>query len=246
MSAAEPVAVVTGAGSGIGAATVRALGRNGYRVACFDLNEANAARVAAEAGDGHRAYRVNVGDEADVIAAFEAVAADFGRLDALATCAGVVDTTPFMEVSVETFRRVHDINVIGTFLSIREAARTMPRGSRICTIASVAGIRGGGLSGTAAYAASKGAVLALTKNAARALADRGISVNTVAPGSTRTPMIDRTIQDPVQRGRIEGLIAQGRVGEPEEIAEAIAWLLSPRASYINGSTLVADGGMVML
>jgi len=246
MSAAEPVAVVTGAGSGIGAATVRALARNGYRVACFDLNEENAARVAAEAGSLHRVFRVNVGDEADVVAAFRSVSAAFGRLDALATCAGVVDATPFMDVTVETFRRVHDINVIGTFLSIREAARLMQPGGRICTIASVAGIRGGGLLGTAAYAASKGAVLALTKNAARALADRGISVNTVAPGSTRTPMIDRSMQDPAQRGRIESLIAQGRAGEPEEIAEAITWLLSPRASYINGSTLVADGGMVML
>jgi NAD(P)-dependent dehydrogenase (short-subunit alcohol dehydrogenase family) len=102
------------------------------------------------------------------------------------------------------------------------------------------------LSGTAAYAASKGAVLALTKNAARVLGERGIAVNSVAPGSTHTAMTERIFQDPAQRARIEGLNAFGRIGLPEEIAEAIAWLLSPRAAYVNGSTLVADGGLVML
>jgi NAD(P)-dependent dehydrogenase (short-subunit alcohol dehydrogenase family) len=246
MRATGRVAVVTGAGSGIGAATVRALVRDGHRVACLDLDGAAAERVAREAGTGNLARRADVGSEADLIEAFAAIAAEFGRIDALATCAGVVDTTPFMDVTVDSFRRVYEINVIGTFVSIREAARHMTSGGRICTVASIAGIRGGGLSGTAAYAASKGAVLALTKNAARALGERGIAVNSVAPGSTHTPMTERIFQDPAQRARIEGLNAFGRIGLPEEIAEAIAWLVSPRAAYVNGSTLVADGGLVML
>ena len=121
----------------------------------------------------------------------------------------------------------------------------MPRGGRICTVASVAGIRGGGLSGTAAYAASKGAVLALTKNAARALGDRGIAVNTIAPGATMTPMIEEAFSNEAHRKRVEAMSVMNRTGAPEEIARAIAFLLSPEASYITGSTLVADGGLVM-
>ena len=112
-------------------------------------------------------------------------------------------------------------------------------------MSSVAGLRGGGLAGTVSYAASKGAVLAVTKNAARALADRGIAVNTVAPGMIETPFVKQPLSDPSLCKRIEGMAIQNRLGTAEEIAEAIAWLLSPRASFCNGMTLVADGGMVM-
>jgi NAD(P)-dependent dehydrogenase (short-subunit alcohol dehydrogenase family) len=164
---------------------------------------------------------------------------------ALATCAGIVDMTPFMELRADTFRRVHDVNVVGTFLAIREAARRMTAGGRICTVASVAGLRGGGIAGTAAYAASKGAVIALTKAAARSLAGRGICVNTVAPGPTATPLVDPVRHDPEKWRRIESMTALGRAAEAEEIAETIAFLLSPRASYVTGATLTADGGLVM-
>jgi NAD(P)-dependent dehydrogenase (short-subunit alcohol dehydrogenase family) len=122
----------------------------------------------------------------------------------------------------------------------------MERGARICTVASIAGLRGGGLSGTAAYAASKGAVLALTRNMARVLGPRGIAVNAIAPGSTETPMLAAMLADPANRARLEGMNALGRIGTAEEIAAAIAWLLSPAASYVHGATLVADGGLMML
>ena len=122
---------------------------------------------------GGYAFEVDVADEASVIALFDAALTAFGgRLDALATPAGIADTTPFAELTARTFRHVYDVNVIGTFLCVREAAKHMRAGGRICTVASVAGKRGGGLSGTAAYAASKGAVLALSRSAARALAPR--------------------------------------------------------------------------
>ena len=136
-------------------------------------------------------------------------------------------------------------NVIGTFVCIREAARRMLPGSRICTVASVAGIRGGGLSGTAAYAASKGAVLALTKNAARALAAQGISVNTIAPGATMTPMIAEQWKNDAHRSRVEGMSVLNRTAQPHEMAVAIAFLVSPQATSITGSTLVADNGLAM-
>lgn len=239
------VAIVTGAASGIGAATVAALAREGYRVACLDLDAAQADQTARNAGEGHLALGLDISDEAQVIAAFDTVAERLGRIDALATCAGIIDVTPFMDATVASFRRVYDVNVVGTFLCMREAARRMERGGRICTVASVAGLLGGGLSGTAAYAASKGAVLALSRNAARALAPRGIRVNCVAPGPVMTPMIARQFEDSAHRQRIEGMVPLGRSGEAREIAEGIAWLLSPRSSFVDGETLVIDGGLVM-
>jgi NAD(P)-dependent dehydrogenase (short-subunit alcohol dehydrogenase family) len=245
MEALEKVAIVTGAGSGIGAATVPVLARDGFRVACLDRDGAAAERVAHAAGQAHLALTLDVADEAGVVAAFAEIAGRLGRIDALATCAGILDITPFMEVSVATFRRVYDVNVIGTFLSIREAAKHMPRGGRICTVASVAGLRGGGIAGTAAYASSKGAVLALTKNAARSLAEKGISVNTVAPGPIETPMLEGPFRTPGARQRVEAMVPLGRSGKPEEVAETIAWLLSPRAAYVDGATVTIDGGLVM-
>ena len=238
-------AIGTGAASGIGAATVRVLGERGYRVACVDRNGPGVRDVAAAAGAQHLAIEVDVAHEDAIGPAFAAAARQLGRLDALVTSAGVADMTPFMDLDAATFRRVYDDNVIGTFLSIREAARHMAPGARICTVASVAGIRGGGLSGTAAYAASKGAVLALTKNAARALAGRGIVVNTVAPGATRTPMIEHVFANDEHRRRVESMSAMNRAATADEIAQAIAFLVSPEAAYVDGATLVVDGGLCM-
>jgi 3-oxoacyl-[acyl-carrier protein] reductase len=236
--------VVTGGASGIGKATCELLCRDGYRVVVADRDLAGATAVANHI-DGH-AVQVDVADEASVAALFdEAVRYFGGTLDALATPAGIADLTPFMELDAATFRRVHDINVVGTFLCIREAAKHMREGGRICTVASVAGKRGGGLSGTAAYAASKGAVLALSRNAARALAERGIVVNCVAPGPTLTPMLDEPFSDPQRRARVEDGILLKRSGEAQEIAEAIVWLLSPRSSYVVGETLTVDGGLML-
>lgn len=231
--------VVTGAGSGIGAATARLLLSQGHELVCMDRD------AAALAGFGAGAIAVDVSEEAAVIAAFAKAGEMLGGLDALATCAGIYETTPFFETTAATFRRVHEVNVIGTFLCLREAAKLMAAGGRICTVGSVAGLRGGGLAGTVSYAASKGAVMALTKNAARALGERGIAVNTVAPGMIETPFVRQPLADAAIRKRIEGMAIQNRLGTAEEIAEAIAWLLSPQSSFCTGMTLVADGGMVM-
>ncbi len=241
-------AVVTGAASGIGAATMLELAVRGYDVVAVDIDLAGAeatVRRASAIGGRHLAVQADVAEESALVAAFAAAHAFLGGLDALATCAGIAESTPFMDVAVNTFRRVYDVNVIGTFLAMREAARFMQPGSRICTVASVAGLRGGGLMGTAAYASSKGAVLALTKNAARSLADQGISVNAVAPGATLTPMIAEAWKNEAIRSLVESLSAQHRTAAPEEIARTIAFLLSPDASIMTGATLVADGGMLM-
>jgi NAD(P)-dependent dehydrogenase (short-subunit alcohol dehydrogenase family) len=242
VSAAQPTAIVTGGAGGIGKATCELLARDGYLVAVVDRDELGARGVADAIGG--LAFALDVTDELAVAAIFErAVASLGGRLDALATPAGISDATAFMELDAATFLRVYNINAVGTFLCVREAAKYMRAGARICTVASVSGKRGGGNSGTAAYAASKGAVLALTRSAARALAERGIAVNAVAPGPVLTPKV-ATAHDGAGRG-IEAQILLERSAEPNEIAEAIVWLLSPAASYVNGESLSVDGGLLL-
>jgi len=237
-------AIVTGGASGIGKATCEVLARDGYRVAVFDRDELG-ARAVADAIGGF-GFACDVTDERAVETAFErALEMLGGPLDALATPAGIVDTTPFMELDAATFLHVYEVNTIGTFLCIREAVKHMQTGSRICTVSSVAGKRGGGLHGTAAYAASKGAVIALTRSAARSLADRGIAVNGIAPGPVLTPMLQASFDDESKRAAIEGTTLLGRAADPIEIAEAIAWLLSPAASYVNGEMLSVDGGLLL-
>jgi NAD(P)-dependent dehydrogenase (short-subunit alcohol dehydrogenase family) len=228
---------VTGSASGIGAATAAVLAQQGWQVVCLDRNPATA--------DDKLSLRLDVADEPAVCAAFAHIRQSLGGLDALVTCAGIYETTPFFDTTAATFSRVLSVNVTGTFLCIREAARMMTRGARICTVSSVAGLRGGGLAGTVSYAATKGAVLALTKNAARELGPKGIAVNTVAPGMIDTPFAAVPLSNAATRKRIEDMIGFGRLGSAEEIAHTIAWLISPAASYVHGATIVADGGMVM-
>jgi NAD(P)-dependent dehydrogenase (short-subunit alcohol dehydrogenase family) len=237
-------AIVTGGGSGIGKATCIALSRRGYIVCVADI-DGKAAQSVAAACNGF-ALEVDVSDERSVEALFARACDRFdGTLDALATAAGIIDSSAFMEASAQTFARVCAVNAIGTFLCLRESGKRMQAGGRICTIGSVAGKRGGGGAGTVAYAASKGAVNTLTRNAARELAPRGIYVNGINPGPTETPMVAAAFVDEgAQRQRLNR-IPLGRVAEPEEIAEAIAWLLSTEASFVLGEMLSVDGGILM-
>lgn len=241
-------AIVTGSASGIGAATVLALAEQGYDTVGIDCKLAGALAISQAASvlkGKHHALLADVAEEAQLIAAMTQAVQLLGGLDALATCAGVAEKTAFMQLTATEFKATFDVNVVGTFVAIREAARHMQTGGRICTVASVAGLRGGGLMGTAAYAASKGAVLALSKNAARSLASLGISVNCIAPGATLTPMISEAWKNDALRQQIEGMAAQNRTAQPHEIAANIVYLLSPQASYVTGATLVADGGLTM-
>jgi len=239
VSEARRVAV-TGAASGIGAATARLLAARGWRVACLDRDLDGARRTA---GDQGLAVPVDVADEASVVAAFAQVADVFGGLEGLVTAAGVIETVPFLETTPAQFRRLFDINVIGSFLSVREGAKAMQAGARVCMLASISSYTGGGYVATGAYATSKGAVLTMMKSCARALGERGIAVNAVAPGFIDTPFVASAMNDPVRRQKVEAAV--GKVGRPEQIAETIAWLVSPEADFVHGETLIADGGVLM-
>jgi NAD(P)-dependent dehydrogenase (short-subunit alcohol dehydrogenase family) len=231
---------VTGAASGIGAATARLLQSKGWRVACLDRNLAGAR---ATAGPDGVAVDVDVADEASVTRAFKEVDAALGGLDALVTAAGIINTTPFFDTTVAEFRKLFDVNVIGSFLSVREGAKYMQRGARICMVASISSYTGGGYVARGAYATSKGAVLTMMKSCARELGPKGIAVNAVAPGFIDTPFVASAMGDPKRRKEVEAAV--GKVGTAEQIAECCAWLVSPAAEFVHGSTLIADGGILM-
>ena len=239
----EKVFAITGAASGIGAATTELLSNAGACIAALDMKW-----PAAEPSQNNAASftaNVDVSNDEGVEQVFADIIQHFGRLDGVATCAGVNNIDSFDQLDAAMFRRMHEVNVIGTFNCLKSAAARMKEGGRMVTVSSIAGIRGGGIFGTGAYAASKAAVIALTKNAVRSLGPKGIAVNCVAPGPTETPINDAMEADPSIRMRLEEDIAIGRFAQPSEIGEAIVWLLSDEASYVNGATLVVDGGLTM-
>ena len=231
---------VTGAASGIGAATARLLQAQGWRVVCLDRNLAGAR---ATAGPNGLAIEVDVADETSVTRAFKEVDAALGGLDALVAAAGIINTTPFLETTVAEFRKLFDVNVIGSFLTVREGAKYMQKGARICMVASISSYTGGGYVARGAYATSKGAVLTMMKSCARELGPRGIAVNAVAPGFIDTPFVASAMSDPKRRKEVEAAV--GKVGTAEQIAECCAWLVSSAASFVHGETLIADGGILM-
>ncbi|HSC13804.1 MAG TPA: SDR family NAD(P)-dependent oxidoreductase [Gammaproteobacteria bacterium] len=233
-------AAVTGAASGIGAATARLLQAQGWRVACLDRNLAGARATAGQQGV---AVEVDVADEASVVRAFKEVEAALGGLDALVAAAGIINTTPFFETTVAELRTLFDVNVIGSFLTVREGAKYMQKGARICMVASISSYTGGGYVARGAYATSKGAVLTMMKSCARELGPKGIAVNAVAPGFIDTPFVASAMSDPKRRKEVEAAV--GKIGTAEQIAECCAWLVSPAADFVHGETLIADGGILL-
>ena len=247
------IAVVTGGSGGIGSAICRVLAEDGMRVAVLDL-DSEAAHAIAEGlpGAGHAGFAVNVADEAEVARVFGAVESAFGKIAVLVLGAGVLLLRPdgsrrlIAETDVEEWRKTQEVNATGAFLCAREYIRRLPedaRGGAIVTLSSVAAQLGGYRS-SAAYIASKSAVLGLTKALARELAPRGVTVNSVAPGLIDAPML-RLSLDPADDAKAAGQIPLGRLGTPEDVAYAVRYLVSPGATYVTGVTIDVNGGYRM-
>lgn len=242
----EHVTVVTGGGRGIGAATCRRLARDGHRVAIGFRSNAHAAERVADAvraaGTDAVAVRADTSSEDDVIALFDTAARRLGPVTGLVNNAGIASTLGRLaDLDTAELRRVMDVNVIGAFLCARQAARVMTAGAAIVNVSSTAATLGSP-GNYVHYAASKAAVDALTLGLAKELAADGIRVNGVAPGFVHTEIHEQT-GDPDRAANVISRIPVGRLGTPEEIAEAIAWLLSPAASYTTGTTLRVAGGL---
>lgn len=248
MIAQGAVAIITGAGSGIGRETALAFARAGCRVAVTDIDMAAAGETASEiADDLALALKLDVTREAEVIAAFEAVLARWGRVDHLFNNAGIRgQACEAHEMSEAEFRRVLDLNVAGAFLCQRQALRTMYAAGHgtIVNMASVMGFTTG--PGALQYTTSKHAVIGMTKAAAFEAAPRGIRVNAVAPGTTETPLMLAHAGDvQTMRDRYTPAYPIGRLGRPEEIADAVIWLSGSASSFVTGHTLAIDGGYLL-
>ena len=241
------VALVTGAGSGLGLATANAFAESGASVVLADWNE-DSVRSAVDdlIARGHQAlaFRCDVADEADVAAMIKQTVSTFGRLDAAFNNAGIqVPTSDAADETAENFDRVNAINLRGVWACMKHELRHMRTQGRgaIVNCSSLGGLVG--LPSRAAYHASKHGVIGLTRSAALEYASRGIRINAVCPGTIDTPMVSDMLAK--QADAMEEIMRDqpiGRLGRPEEIASAVLWLCSPGASFVIGHALAVDGG----
>lgn len=238
------LAFITGGGSGIGAATARLLALQGATLVLADIDEAAAQRVAAELaerGAQARALRIDVADPRSVQEMIESACAAHGGLDLAVNAAGITGRLkPCGEYDVAEWQRVLSVNLSGLFFCMRAELQQMQKrgGGAIVNLSSIMGQAA--LAGTVAYTAAKHGVEGATKAAALDYAGQGIRVNAVAPGYVDTPLIAG--RKPGAQERIVAMHPMGRIAQPEEIAELIVFLLSPRAAFITGSVHQADGG----
>lgn len=248
--------LITGAASGIGWAMAQAMAREGANVALNDIDVQKVESRVAELGGSTFGVAADAADLKDIDRMVATAVAHFGQLDVMINNAGVTRRCAFMDIDEALWDQVHRVNAKGVFFCLQRAAREMiPR--RQGVIINIASIAGRGYPGTsnAAYAASKGAVIALTMQAARALARHNITVNSICPGVTRTELAQGIMELQSQKegrdmaeieARAVSGIPIGRMNEPEDIAEMAVFLASPAARNITGQSINVDGGLIMI
>jgi NAD(P)-dependent dehydrogenase (short-subunit alcohol dehydrogenase family) len=243
------VAIVTGGARGIGRETAETLAAAGARVVLADLDREAVESAAAEiraSGLHATATVANVADEASVNAMVQATLEREGRLDILVNNAGIAIRRPAVDLALGDWDKVLSVNLTGSFLCARAAARPMiAAGSgAIVNVASIMGLSGGGLYPNVSYQATKGAIVNMTRALAVEWAPHAIRVNAVAPTYVRTDLIGPILKDPELVARIEAMTPLKKLAEPADIAAAVAFLVSPAAAMITGHTLPVDGGFL--
>lgn len=237
------IAIVTGAARGIGKGIALALAEEGCNVVVSDINEEDCQKVSkglASQGAKSIGIKCDVSNAADVANLFAKVGQEFGKIDILVNNAGIYPFVPFEQMKEADWDMVMDINLKSIFLCSKEALKFIPEGGRIINISSIAAFVG--FSGLVHYCASKGGVNAMIRALALELASKKITVNAVAPGAINTP--GASSPEEVKKQTICA-IPLARMGEPEDIANAVVFLASDEASYITGQTIIVDGGWTL-
>ncbi|SDL90287.1 3-oxoacyl-[acyl-carrier protein] reductase [Oryzisolibacter propanilivorax] len=244
MRLATKVAVVTGAGQGMGRAIARHFAQEGAMVVALDLNEQAASESLQGLEGEHWARAVNVADSQAVAALFQELGQAFGRVDVLVNNAGIGSVDQFADIPDETWKRVMGVNLDGAFYCAREAVKLMlASGTRgaVVNISSTSAVSG---DGPAHYCASKAALMGLTRCMAKELAPKGIRVNTLVPGPTNTPMMQSIPQE--WTDAIIAGVPLGRMAEPEDIARVALFLASDDSGFVTGQNVAVNGGSAFL
>ena len=241
----DRVAVVTGGAAGIGEAIAWALAAEGCRVSILDRNEDAARKLAESIGGGTQFVAANVGEPSSVANAFAQLLARHNSLDILVNAAGVLSTGRVEDLPAAEWQRVHEVNLSGVLYCVKSAIPVMrqQRRGRIINIASVSAMRGGGSVGNTLYGATKAGVVALTMGLARELGPDGITANAIAPAVADTAMTNASLTEDVRR-KIVARIPLGRLASLADIADLATFLASDRASFITGTVIPVDGGIL--